>query len=296
MTDLQRARQRKAEILLIIVVIIWASNYPIAKWGLRELSPLLFNGIRYVVAAIVLAFLSFSRSRWMPIAVGDWYHLLRAGVVANVIYQMAFIIGLNMTSAGNAAILLNTSPLWTLLLSSPMHRENIGRQMWLGALISLCGVAMIILGSGKKLQFGGMDVYGDLLSLGAAAFWGLSTNLQKPLVAKYPTLQVTFVMIAVGAVGLGVAAVPAAITTSWSTIHWSYILAAIFSGALSIGVANYFWSTGVKHLGPGRTATYSTLVPVLAFIISYFTLDEKLFPIHFVGAAVVVFGVWYARR
>ncbi|MBM2845266.1 MAG: hypothetical protein HW407_578 [Bacteroidetes bacterium] len=296
MTDLQRAKERKAETLLLIVVIIWASNYPIAKWGLKELDPLLFNGIRYVVAALVLAFLFFSRSQWTPIARNDWRMLIKAGIVANVIYQMAFIIGLNMTSAGNSAILLNTSPLWTLLLSSRLHRENVGRQMWLGALVSLCGVAMIILGSGKKLQFGGMDVYGDLLSLGAAAFWGLNTNLQKPLVAKYPTLQVTFVMITVGAVGLGIAAIPSAMTTSWSTIHWSYILAAVVSGALSIGIANFFWSTGVKHLGPGRTATYSTLVPVLAFIISYFTLDEQLFPIHFVGAAVTVFGVWYARR
>jgi len=296
MTDLQHAKERKAEILLLFVVIIWASNYPIAKWALNGLSPLLFNGIRYIVAALVLAMLFFNRSRWTPLATGDWYMLLRAGVVANVIYQMAFIIGLNMTSAGNAAILLSTSPLWTLFLSSRLHKEHIPRQMWLGMLVSLCGVAMIILGSGKKLEFGGADIYGDLISLGAAAFWAWNTNLQKPLVAKYPTLQVTFVMISVGAVGLGLAAVPSAIATSWSTVHWTYILAAAVSGALSIGVANYFWSTGVKYLGPGRTSTYNNLIPVLAFVISYFALDENVYPIQFIGAAVTVAGVWYARR
>jgi drug/metabolite transporter (DMT)-like permease len=296
MVDPHRAKERKAEVLLLAVVVIWASNYPIAKWGLEGLDPMLFNGVRYVVAALVLGVLFFHRMHWTAIAGKDWRLLIRAGIIANVIYQIAFILGLDMTSAGNAAILLNTSPLWTLLLSSRLHKEAVGRTMWLGAVISLCGVAMIILGSGKKLQFGGLDVYGDLLSFGAAAFWGLSTNLQKPLVAKYPTLQVTFVMIAVGAVGLGLAAIPSATTTPWAATHWTYITAACVSGALSIGVANYFWSSGVKHLGPGRTATYSTLVPVLAFIISYFTLHEELFPVHFVGAAVTVFGVWHARR
>lgn len=296
MTDLQRGKERQSELLLLVVVIIWASNYPIAKWGLEELSPLLFNGIRYVVAALIIAVFYFRSSHWTPIAREDWSKLLRAGFIANVVYQMAFIVGLNMTSAGNAAVLLSTSPLWTLLLSSRMHKERIKQQMWLGMVISLAGVVMIIIGSGKNLELGGTEIYGDLISFAAAAFWGWNTNLQKPLVSKYPILQVTFVMIGVGAVGLGIASIPSAMTTSWSTVHWSYILAAIISGALSIGIANFFWTTGVKHLGPGRTAVYTNLIPVLAFIISYFALDENVSVMHFVGAAVTVVGVWYARR
>ena len=68
------------------------------------------------------------------------------------------------------------------------------------------------------------------------------------------------------------------------------------SGAFSIGVANAIWTFGVKRLGPGRTSNFQNLVPVLAFIISYFTLNEEIAPIHFVGAAVTIAGVWYARR
>ena len=296
MSEPQLAKERKAEILLLIVVIIWASNYPIAKYGLRGLDPFVFNGIRYVVAATVLAGLFFSGSRWTPIAVEDRSRLLKAGVIANVIYQIAFIIGLSMTSAENAAILLNTSPLWTLLIGARMHRERIRREMWIGMLISLCGVTMIIVGSGKKLEFGGTDLYGDIITFAAAALWGLNNNLQRPLLTRYPTVQVTFVMIAIGTVGLVIAAVPSSITTSWTTIESSYFIAAVVSGATSIAIANYFWSTGVKHLGPGRTAAYNNLVPVLAFIISYFTLDEEVYLIHFVGAAVTVAGVWYARK
>jgi drug/metabolite transporter (DMT)-like permease len=295
-SDPLQAKERKAEFLLLVVVIIWASNYPVINYGIRELSPLVFNGIRYVAAALVLAAIFFRRSRWTPIALGDRYRFLRAGLVANVIYQIAFIIGISMTSAGNAAILLNTSPLWTLFLSGRMHRERVSRQMWLGMIVSVAGVAMIIVGSGKKLEFGGTDIYGDLISLGAAAFWGLNTNLQKPLLARYPTLQVTFIMITVGAVGLGMVAMPSAISRSWEGEYWIPVLVASVSGALSIGIANFFWSIGVKYLGPGRTAAFNNLIPILAFIISYFALDEQVYLIHFVGAAVTMVGVWYARR
>ncbi|MEK9138458.1 MAG: DMT family transporter [Bacteroidota bacterium] len=296
MAEQQRAKERRAEFLLLMVVLIWAANYPVAKYGLKELSPLLFNGIRYAIAAGVVAVMFFSRSTWTPIASADWLLLLRAGFIANVVYQLAFIIGLSMTSAGNAAILLSTSPLWTLFLSARMHKEHIHLQMWTGMVISLLGVAMIIFGSGKKLELGSVDVYGDLITLAAGALWGLNTNLQKPLLSRLPAVQVTFVMISVGAVGLGIAAIPAALTTPWLSLHWTFYLAAIVSGAFAIAVANFFWSTGVKYLGPGRTANYTNLVPVLAFVISYFALDEKVFLIHFIGAAVTVFGVWYARH
>lgn len=296
MTDQSISETRKAEFLLLVVVVVWAVNYPVIKYGIRELTPLVFNGIRYVAAAGVLAAIFYNRSRWSSMPSRDWYSLLRAGLIANVLYQIAFIVGISLTSAGNAAILLNTSPLWTLFLSSRMHKERVSKQVWAGMIVSVAGVAMIIVGSGKTLQFGGTELYGDLITLGAALLWGLNNNLQKPLLAKYTPLQVTFVMITVGAIGLSIVAAPAAVTMQWKFELWFPVFVAALSGAISIGIANYFWSIGVKHLGPGRTAAFNNLIPILAFIVSYFTLDEQVYPIHFAGAAVTVAGVWYARR
>ena len=137
---------------------------------------------------------------------------------------------------------------------------------------------------------------GDIIVLCAAVLWALNTNLQKPLLVRYSAEQLALVMIAIGSGGLSVISLPAVLTFDWATLHWTYYLAAIVSGALSIGIANMIWSRGVQRLGPGRTSNFNNLVPVLAFIISYFTLDEKLLPIQFVGAAITVVGVWVARR
>jgi drug/metabolite transporter (DMT)-like permease len=294
--DAQNRQERKAEFLLLVVVIIWAANYPVIKYGIGELSPFVFNAVRYVAAAAVLGAILFRRSEWQPIASGDWGRLFRAGVVANVIYQIAFIIGISLTTAGNAAILLNTSPLWTLFLSARIHKEKVERRMWLGMLVSVIGVALIIFGSGKRLSMGGTALYGDLITIGAAALWGLNNNLQKPLLARYPTLQVTYVMITIGAIGLALVAVPSTLAKEWSSSHWIPLAVAALSGAISIGIANLFWSMGVKYLGPGRTAIFNNLIPILAFLVSAFTLNEDVTAMHFVGAAVTIAGVWYARH
>jgi len=296
MNQPDRSREILAEALLFAVVLIWASNFPIAKYAISRLDIFLFNGIRFVVAGLMLAMIFRARFTWTPIEKTDWPKLLRAGLVGNVLYQVAFIVGLSMTTAGNSAVLLATAPLWTVFLNARIHREKIGPLIWAGMVVSLVGVVMIIIGSGKKLEFGRAELFGDLISLAAAFLWGLNTNLQKPLLSHYATLQISLVMILVGAVVLGVIAIPAALALDWGSVHWTYYAAAIVSGALSIAIANMFWSFGVKRLGPRKTGNFSNLVPVLALVIAYFTLHEELFLVQFVGAAVTLAGVWVARR
>lgn len=290
------ASERSTEVLLVLGMTIWAANYPVAKWGIAGLDIHVFNALRFLVAAALVFVLFRMGHSWREIAREDRWPLLRAGIVASVLYQVAFIVGLKLTTAGNSAVLLATSPLWTLLWQARIHHERIPVRTIVGMAVSLTGIALIVVGSGRELQLGGSAVVGDLVMLSSAALWGLNTNLQKPLVARYPSMQVTLILLAVGVAGLSVLAIPAGLAADWSRADWTHVVAAAASGAFSIGVANMIWSRGVKRLGPGRTANFNNLVPILAFVISWYTLQEPVHPMHFVGAAVTIVGVWYARR
>ncbi len=296
MTPPNRSQERQAQLLLLLVVFIWATNYPIAKFAISKLDVFLFNGIRFVVAAGVLAAMLFSSSQWVPVNKADWQKILRAGIIANVFYQSAFIIGLSLTTAGNSAVLMATSPLWTVFVNARLHKERIEPNVWVGMAISLAGVVMVIAGSGKKLEFGGHEIIGDLVCLTAAILWAFSTNLQKPLLVHYSPLHLAFIMISIGAIGLAITAIPSAVTLDWSSIGWQYWVATIISGTLSIGIANALWSHGVQRLGPGRTGIFNNFVPVVALVTSFLVLDETIYPIQFVGSAFTVAGVWLARR
>jgi drug/metabolite transporter (DMT)-like permease len=287
----------KAELLLLLVVLIWASNYPIAKFSIRQLDPLVFNAVRYAIASLLLlTVFRATGAAWVPVGAGDRVQLLRAGVVAGILYQIAFIFGLKLTTAGNSAVLMATAPLWTVAISARMHHEPIARRVWAGMGLSLAGVVLIIVGSGRRMSVGGVELYGDLISIAAAVLWAFNTNLQKPLLGTYSPLQLSMMMITIGAVGLTLTAVPAAAVTDWSSIEWPAWAGAIASGALSIAVANLIWSTGVKRLGPGRTGSFGNLIPVVALAVSAVTLGESFAPIQIAGAALTIFGVWYARR
>ena len=288
--------ERSAEFLLLIVVFIWALNAPLAKYGLGGLDIFVFNSIRYVVAFILLVAIFRSRNTWTYVPRQDWFKLIGLGVVANVVYQLLYIFGLKLTTAGNSAVLLSTSPLWTAFFNAKIHKDKILPQQWTGMVLSLIGIVMIIIGSGKKLEFGSDAVYGDLLSLAGAMMWGLFTNLLKPLLIRYSAMQVSVIAVGVGAVGLTMAAIPSVFTPGWSSVDTVFYVVPFISGAFSIAVANVLWANGVKIIGPSRAANYNNLIPVIAFVAAYLTLHEQVFLIQVFGAAITIAGVWIARR
>jgi drug/metabolite transporter (DMT)-like permease len=291
-----KTSDHSAELLLLLVVIIWASNAPIAKFGISGLDVFVFNAIRYLVASIVLAGILLLRFEWRKVQRSDWLRMIGLGVLANVVYQVAYILGLKNTSVGNSVVLLSTSPLWTAYLESKILKQPVTRRTWLAMLLSFGGILLIIVGSGQKLGFGSRAMVGDVLSLFAAFLWALNTSFQKPFLKTYSALQLSVVLIGVGAVGLSLAAIPSALTIDWKKVGILNYGAAVASGALSIAAANVMWTFGVKKIGPRRTSVFNNLIPVLAIVLAYVLLGERISVWQFVGAGVTLTGVWFARR
>ncbi len=284
-----------AEILLLATILIWAGNNSLAKWTLKGMTMFQFNSVRYVVASLFLGSLLLVRARWLKVEPGDWKKILLVGFLAGVAYQMAFISGLNLTTVGNCSVLLATSPIWTIITNRIINKESIHPMVITGMLLSFIGVGMIIFGTGT-LDLAMKGILGDFLCLFAAMLWGLSSTLQKPLLSRYSAVQLNVVIGSMGGLVFSIAAFPSFVAGESSTVAPGYFFAAIVSGAFSIGLANTFWSFGVKKLGPAHASNFANLVPVFALAIAYIALDEKLLAVQLIGAGVTLVGVWLARK
>ncbi|RCK77577.1 MAG: Permease of the drug/metabolite transporter (DMT) superfamily [Ignavibacteriae bacterium] len=289
-------KREKIDYFLLFITFVWAANYPIIKYGISGLNIFIFNAVRFITASIVLAIIFVVREKWIKIPKNDWFKFIGIGLLANVLYQVAFITGVNMTTAGNAAVILSTSPLWTAFIQSKIYKYKIELITYTGLFISLIGIIFIITGSGKQIEFGSKALVGDIICLFAALFWSLQTNLQKPVLTKYPPVQLTLITTIVGAIGLSGLSLPYAMNLKFTSISFGYYLAAIISGVFAIAISNLLWSYGIKNIGAGRTSNYQNLVPILAIIISHIALNEKILFIQIVGAIITVFGVYLARK
>ena len=283
-----------AHAALLLMVLIWGVNFPIAKAALSELSPLAFNALRFPLAALVVLFALRRRGGFLWPARGHRLRVFALGMLGNVFYQQFFIFGLALTRAGTASLLLAATPIITALLSAGMGHERVGVRAWVGVIATFVGIALVVLFGGSAAEQGS-SLIGDLLMIGASISWAVYTVGSRDLIERYGSVQFTAWTLWTGAAGLCLIGLPAVLRTDFAAVSPGAWFGVVYAGALSIGLAYLIWYYGVRQIGNTRTAAYSNLVPVVALIAAWLQLGEVPTIGQLIGAGVILGGLTLAQ-
>jgi drug/metabolite transporter (DMT)-like permease len=286
---------RQAEAGLLVLVLLWALNFSVIKIGLATIPPYGFNALRFPLAALLLGAVLLATGRLALPARKDIAWIVLLGVVGNLAYQLLFISGMALSRAGNASVLLTTSPIFTALLSAWLGHERIRPMAWLGILAATSGIALVV-GSGENgFRFGAETLSGDLLLVGAAAVWSIYTVGARTPIRKYGSVRVTAWTLWVGASFLVLVGIPDLVTldAAVSPAAWSAVL---YAGFLGLGLSYLLWYRGVKVLGNTRTSAFGNLVPIFAILIAWPVLGEVPNVWQLVGAGIIIGGIHLVRQ
>ena len=280
------------EASLALMVVIWGLNFAVAKRALETIDPLAFNALRYAIAsAFVYLVLRRQGTLEMP-ARSDWARIAALGILGNTLYQLAFIFGLDLTTAGSASLMLAVMPVLVLALETWGGTRH-GPRAWVGASGSILGVALV---SRAALNLAGTEaLLGNLLMIGAAAFWALYTQGAQPLIQRYGSVRTTAYTLWAGGIGIFLMGIPALLRQEWSLVDRVSWAGLLYSAYFSIGLAYLLWYRGVSRLGGSRTAIYSNLTPVVALAAGALWLGEQLTLQSVLGAVLVIGGVMLVR-
>src|SRR5262249_8410533 len=75
------------DLLLLLMTVIWGSNFTAIKYSLEDLQPLSFNALRMAGASIIVVAVVLLRGNDMKVARGDAWKLFYLGLLANSCYQ-----------------------------------------------------------------------------------------------------------------------------------------------------------------------------------------------------------------
>jgi drug/metabolite transporter (DMT)-like permease len=280
---------------LILMAAIWGINFSVLKVLFRDLEPLAVNALRFPLASLALwTLVRRLPGSYMPKS-GDIARVILLAALGHVAYQLCFIFGLDWTFAGNASLLLATTPIWTVILSSAVGHERPGPWVLAGIIAAFAGMFLVIAGRGDALDFGSNSLRGDLLMVVAAILWSFYTVGGRTLVLQYGALRITAWTLWVGTPFLVLIGVPSLLRTDFAAISTSAWLGVVYSGLMAIAVAYLLWYRGVQRLGNSRTALYSNLVPIAALITAWIWLGEVPSGLQITGAAVILAGLWLAQ-
>jgi drug/metabolite transporter (DMT)-like permease len=284
----------RVDLLLFSVSLIWGVNYTVIKAALTQFEPLTFNALRFAIAAVLLYLAARLSGQLQPMPRRDLIKLLSVGVFGNCLYQIVFIQGINLTLAGNAAVILGATPVFTALLSALIGHERLGRLSVIGVAASFVGVLLIAFAGHREISFG-TRLTGDLLMLACSILWALYTVGLRPFTVKYGYLEVSrWIMIAV-AVPLLLVSTPSLISQSWSAISLGGWGALLFSAGAAIAFAFTIWSYCVRRIGSTRTSAYSNLTPVIGLVVAWLFLGERAAVGQLVGMGSIFLGITLTR-
>jgi drug/metabolite transporter (DMT)-like permease len=288
----------KAEIGPLAVVLIWGSNFIIMKAVLAVMHPHAMNALRLTVSFAVLGLLHWRirKQAAVPLTRQRIRQIVGVGLVGYFLYQVAFVVGLNRTTAGSAALIMAGAPIWTALLARLMGFEFLRRLSWIGLVTSIAGTIAIVVAGSQDVELGSDVLFGNAVMLGAAFLWGSYTALNSPLLADIRPVSLTFYAVTVSLPLIVLVGLPYLARTDWAAVTPAAWAGIVVSGALSTGLATALWNTAVRTLGASHTAAYGNAVPVVALLGSALLLGEPVFAGQIVGGVLIIGGLLMLRR
>jgi drug/metabolite transporter (DMT)-like permease len=278
---------------MILVCLIWGINFAVTKLAIEQMPALPFTAIRFAVASVLLWLVVRLIEPPTKPAPGELRRLVILGVVGNTLYQLAFILGLAHTTAGNSSLILATVPTVVAVFAWMLGLERVTPRMWAGIVIGTAGVVLVIAAGG--VEFTARTLRGDALTVVAVLCWAGYTIGLRGLPKGLSPLRVTSITTIAGMPGLLLAGLPGLLVMEWQTIPGSAWGALAYATLLSLVVAYILWNRSVQAVGGTRTAIYMCVTPLVALGAAWLILGEHLRPLQGVGAGMVIGGVLLTR-
>jgi len=302
-------RLARIDVLLLLMTLIWGTNYAIVKHAFRQIDPQAFNALRMIIASTVFLSILAATRRGphagraqgtiagifytpSPVTGRDWLRLAGLGLVGHCLYQYSFVAGLAGTSVANAALIAASSPVLIALAIAAMGEERLGIGHWLGALLSLVGIYLVV---GRGMRVGGSTLRGDLTMFAAMCCWAVYTLGSRPLMTRHSPVAVTGLSMAIGTVLYVPAVLPHLRSVAWRTVTPGTWVAIVYSALFALCVGYTIWYAAVREIGSARTSVYSNLVPLVALGAAVLFLGEPMELRKLAGAAAVLVGVALTR-
>lgn len=276
----------------LTTVVMWAGAFVAIRHVGHEFSPGPLALGRLVVGSLLLGTLLLARRRtaWRRPTRRDWLPLLVCGVLWFGIYNVALNAAEQRVDAGTAAMLVNVGPLLIALLAGLLLKEGFPSRVLIGSAVAFCGVLVI----GASSSDGQAETWGVVLCVVAAVVYAIAVVTQKPLLARLPALEVTWLSCTIGLVAC-LPFMPQLVRETAdarvSTVWW-----VVFLGALPTALAFTTWAYALARTSAGRMGATTYLVPPIAILLGWALLGETPALLAVAGGALCLAGVWFSRR
>lgn len=272
----------------LLVVTLWSSSWILIKWGLRDIPPLTFAGLRYLVAFLVLLPFAMSKANRTALAglsPRSWLMLSALGVLFYTVGVGGQFVALSYLPTITTRLLFAFSTVVVALLSGFLLRERPTGWQWIGIFTALAGI---------YIYFHPVNVAPSELAGIPAALIGMSALAGATIVGRSigksriaSPLLVSAVSMGVGSVllltfGLLLQGLPTVSLQNWLIIGWMSVV--------NTSIAFVLWNHSMRTLKAVESSIITNVMVVEIAVLAWVFLGEHLTPLDLLGLGLVIAG------
>ncbi|WP_019914827.1 DMT family transporter [Paenibacillus sp. HW567] len=278
-------QQKKTIALLIFLVIVWGINWPLSKIALNYAPPLLFAGIRTVIAGVILIAAALPKRKELHFS-KLWPVYLISAFLSIVFYYGFQTIGLQYVPSGLFSAIVFLQPVLLGIFAWLWLGESMYGLKLAGLLLGFLGVASLSIGGFN----GSISVPGILLALASALSWALATVYTKRNAARVDMLWMTAMQIMIGGIILLAAG---SATESWADITWNkaFIVNTLFISVFVIALGWMVYFNLIKEGEAGKVGSFTFLIPLISIGSSVVLLHERITLNLIIGMVLIVSSI-----
>ena len=291
-----RGRYARIHLLMLLVVVCWASNIIAGKEALQGFGALALAQLRVLGAAAIyaLGFLATGRLRRLQLSPRKWLFLLAMAATGVALNQLTFIGGMARTTVAHTGLIVALGPVMVLAIAVVSGMEALTAGKFAGMLIAFAGVG--ILTADKAGQGNGAHWIGDLILLVSTLVFAIYWILMKEVANDFDALSLSTLTFTLGAIMMLPFCVRAMTATNWAALTfeawWGLAFLIVFGSVISYLIFAYV----MTELPASRAAAFNYLQPVIASGLGIWLLSERLTSKVLVGGGMILAGVYLTEH
>lgn len=291
-------KETAGTILALLTAVVSGFAIPINKMFVVDLDPLVFTAVRALIIGLV--FLTLSGFHVKMKGVGfrkvPWKYLLAIGIIGGGLAFWFYFTGLSLTTAGRAAFLHKTLPVWVTLFAVLFLKERVSRRQFYAFITMLAGVVILYMAKiGPAALWADPDL-GDFLVIAATILWALENVIARKAMLKGETNYiVSFARMFFGALLLfGVLLLAGRIDALLAVGPQQLLNLTISTAILFAYVFCWYWS--IKLINVSKASSILLLSPVVSLMLGVSLLGEPAPLLQLLGSALILIGAFFMAR
>ena len=288
----ERWRLIRNSALLVSLVFIWATSWPIIKVAVATIPPIWFGSLRYIIGAACMFGLLLALRQPLTAPRADWPLILNVGGLGLGAYAALTGLALLALPPGRASVLAYSTPLWVVPLAFVWIGERPSLRAVLGMGAGALGILAIAAPSLVVETPGHLAAYAALIA--ASVAWAISivfvrrhTFTASSLVLSPWQMLFAAVMLFFFAIGIEGALPP---------LTWTGLACLAFIGPVSSAFAYWAMLEVGRYFRAATVSMGLLATPSLGILISALTLGETVDGLLILGVALIAFGIVLATR